>query len=402
MTTKKKNRRLPGDGSIYHDEKKDRWIAQLNIGYDGKTGRMIKRTKTCLSKREARAALEELTIKYASPNSLAADRLTVAHWLTSWFETYSRPQIRADTAASYQHMLNYAIAAIGRLPLSAVTSFELQRIITKQMNHHYRTAQYFRTIMRMAFKRAVKLKLIDDNPADDLELPKRKPKKPFIRPSRADREALLNAASPYYCWRYLLLTEYFTGLRRGELLALHWQDIDLAAGKLRVRYALANGAKQPGKEAPVYLAEPKTTTSKRELYIPAALCQELTTYKAMQAAKRLQAQNWEHPDLVFTRENGRYINPAVFSSDFCNIRRKLGIKTTFHMLRHDMASRMKASGKFDFKDIQEQLGHSTIQITMDIYTHIDEESKSAVGKWLESDAENLIGSPKGTSKYKAQ
>ena len=72
------------------------------------------------------------------------------------------------------------------------------------------------------------------------------------------------------------------------------------------------------------------------------------------------------------------------------------------MLRHDMASRMKASGKFDFKDIQEQLGHSTIQITMDIYTHIDEESKSAVGKWLESDAENLIGSPKGTSKYKAQ
>ena len=60
------------------------------------------------------------------------------------------------------------------------------------------------------------------------------------------------------------------------------------------------------------------------------------------------------------------------------------------MLRHDMASRMKASGQFDFKDIQEQLGHSTIQITMDIYTHIDEEAKAAVSHWLDGDAKNIV------------
>ena len=60
------------------------------------------------------------------------------------------------------------------------------------------------------------------------------------------------------------------------------------------------------------------------------------------------------------------------------------------MLRHDMASRMKASGQFDFKDIQEQLGHSTIQITMDIYIHIDEEDKAAVSHWLDGDADNIV------------
>ncbi len=60
------------------------------------------------------------------------------------------------------------------------------------------------------------------------------------------------------------------------------------------------------------------------------------------------------------------------------------------MLRHDMASRMKASGQFDFKDIQEQLGHSTIQITMDIYTHINEEKKAAVSNWLQDDMENIV------------
>ena len=390
MTTKKNTRRPHGDGSIYRDAKKGRWIAQFNVGYDGKTGRLIKRTKTCRTQQEARAALTELSLKYANPGALTADHLTVKSWLTSWFDLYSRPQIREDTAASYLHMLNFAIDAIGAMPIGEVTPFALQLIINRQMQNHYRTAQYFRTVMRMAFARAVKLKLIPDNPAADLELPKRQPKKPFVRPTREDREALLAAESPYYCWRYLLLTEFFTGLRRGELLGLHWADIDLAGGRLRVRHALANGIKKVGEDAPVYMAEPKTATSKRDLFIPAALCQELSRYKAMQAAKRLQAERWEHPDLVFTGENGKYINPAKFSSDFCNIRRKLGIKTTFHMLRHDMASRMKASGQFDFKDIQEQLGHSTIQITMDIYTHIDEEAKAAVSHWLDGDAENIV------------
>ncbi|SDP79690.1 Phage integrase family protein [Selenomonas ruminantium] len=75
---------------------------------------------------------------------------------------------------------------------------------------------------------------------------------------------------------------------------------------------------------------------------------------------------------------------------FCPMLMKLGTRTTFHMLRHDMASRMKALGQFNFKDIQEQLGHSNIQITMDIYNHIDEEAKAAVSHWLDGDAGNIV------------
>ena len=94
--------------------------------------------------------------------------------------------------------------------------------------------------------------------------------------------------------------------------------------------------------------------------------------------------------MVFTDKDGAYISPCVFSSQYVKVRKKLGIKTTFHMLRHDMASRMKASHRFDFKDIQEQLGHSTIQITMDIYTHINEEKKAAVSDWLQNDMDNVV------------
>lgn len=391
MTTNPKHHRPAGDGSIYKDEKRGRWIAQLRVGYDGRTGRSIKRTRACLTQKEARQALDDLREKYANQAAVLADHMTVKDWLLRWFETYSKPKIRPSTAAGYDNMLQIAIDALGRRPLDELTSYELQTLINTRMRSHFRTAQFFRAVIRMAFQRAVRLKLIRENPADDLELPRKPPRKPFVRPTKKDRETLLAADTIYYCWRQILLTEFMTGLRRGELLGLHWTDINLDEGWLRVRYSLTNGKREPDMaEKPIFLSEPKTATSKRQIFIPPALCKELAAYKARQSAMRLRAEDWQHPDLVFTFKNGRYINPSVFSSQYCKIRRKLGIKTTFHMLRHDMASRMKASHKFDFKDIQEQLGHSTIQITMDIYTHIDEQQKTAVSSWLEDDVSNII------------
>ena len=89
-------------------------------------------------------------------------------------------------------------------------------------------------------------------------------------------------------------------------------------------------------------------------------------------------------------KDGQYISPAYFSSYYARVRKRLGIETTFHMLRHDLASRMKDSKKFDLKDIQEQLGHSHINVTMDIYTHLNEESRADVGRWMQEDMGNVI------------
>ncbi len=389
--TNTKKKRADREGSIYFDKARNRWVAQYTAAYSSKTGRPIKRTRSAATQREAKLLLEELKEKYAGNHALIADKLTVGMWLDQWFETYSKPKVRPNTADGYEHMLGIAKREVGRLPLDGLTSFELQRIVNTQMAKHYRTAQYFRTVLRMAFRRAVRLKLIRDNPADDIELPRKPPKKPFAKPTKEAREALLNADTMYYCWRYILLTEYMTGLRRSELLGLTWQDINLTEGWLRVRHSLILGRKKEGmKCAPIYLSEPKTENSKRQICIPPALCKELAAYKAQQAAMRLKAGRWEHPEHVFTCRDGEYINPAAFSSQYTKVRKKLGIRTTFHMLRHDMASRMKASRKFDFKDIQAQLGHSTVQITMDIYTHIDDEAKSAVSCWLEEDADNIV------------
>ena len=391
MTTQKTTHRGAGEGTIYKDTARNRWVAQITVGYDGRTGRLIRRSKSARTRKEAQVALEELKEKFASSTAILASRLNVGGWLDRWFDTYSRPHIRQNTAAGYLLMLDIAKEYVGKLPLESLSSFDLQNVINKRLYNHYREAQYFRTVMKMAFARAVKLKIIPENPAEDLELPKKPPRRPFIAPTKKQREALIEAPSIYYCWRQMMLVEFMTGLRRGELLALHWEDLNLEEGWLKVRHALVNGRKEAGMDAyPVFLSEPKTEKSRRQLYLPPALCKELAAYKVRQMKLRLQKGHWEHPEMVFTDKDGDYISPSVFSSQYVKVRKKLGIKTTFHMLRHDMASRMKASHQFDFKDIQEQLGHSTIQITMDIYTHINEEKKTAVSNWLQEDMDNIV------------
>jgi len=384
-------KRADHEGSIYYDKKRNRWIAQIIPAYNRATGTPVKRTRSAVSKGDALRHLKELQEKYAAANAVDADKLTVSEWLDQWYATYALVKIRENTQESYSRMLDICKEHVGNIRLSQLTGINLQNIINRHISPRYRTAQYFRTIIKTAMKRAVKSHLIKDNPADDLELPPKPPKKKFARPTPEARQKLLDAKTPFYCWRWILLVEFMTGMRRAELLALHWSAVNLDEGWLEITNDLILGKKQPGmKTKPLILAATKTPESERRLRLPQELCRELAAYKTMQAAMRLAAPAWLHPELVFTREDGAYINPGSFSSQYCKTRQALGIRTTFHMLRHDMASRMKRSRKFDFKDIQAQLGHSTIQITMDTYTHIDDDDKDEVSCWLDDEMESIL------------
>ena len=128
----------------------------------------------------------------------------------------------------------------------------------------------------------------------------------------------------------------------------------------------------------------------RTLPLPISYIKELMAYKKKQNILRMAFKNWEHPEMVFTTNDGRYYNPDVFSSLYSRICKELGIKTTFHQLRHDMATSMKVSHQFDFKDIQNQLGHSNIQITLDTYTHMEEKDIEKVGEWMDNRFEKSL------------
>ena len=401
------NRSVRGDyeGTIYFNSQRNKWVAQITLAYDPKTGKRKRPALYADTKKEAIQKLKQLQEKYAHNIHFDANKITVAEWLNKWFETYKVPKLRENTQASYRILLDKCIEAIGYMKLEKVQPSDLQYIIYKVIgSDKYRTCQYFRTVIKQAFARAVKEHLIIESPAEDLELPPKPPKKKFVKPTAETWMLLLDADVGFNGWQIAILTVMVTGMRRSELLALTWdsfnikkdKDGNITGGTVTIDKAIGIGnVDEATGRRHVYVGRTKSESSIRSLPLPISYIKELLAYKKKQAIMRLASKKWEHPEMVFTTTDGRYYNPDVFSSLYSKVCREKGIKTTFHMLRHDFATSMNSSHEFNFKDIQNQLGHSNIQITLDTYTHMEEKDTKKVEDWVDSRYEKILKSGGG-------
>lgn len=377
--------RADGEGSVFYAESRGCWMAQIRVpAPSGSRGCTRYRTRRAKTRREAVRRLQELKEQHGAGLRADADTITTADWLRTWFETFARPRIRANTARSYAYILSIAAEEVGAIRLCRLIDIDLQGVLYGRLRGKYRTARLFRTILRAALRRAVRSRLLQESPADCLELPPKPVKRPFVAPSVADWRTLVGyGGSTYPAWRWILITEFVTGARMSEVLGLQWDDFTfsrdkggrLTGGALHIRHALIVGPEG------ITLQPTKTARSNRVLQLPADYCREMQAYRMAQGRRAVSG-------FVFLQA-GRPIHPASFSSHYARVRKRLGIGTTFHMLRHDLASRMKQSARFDLKDIQAQLGHSSIRITMDTYTHMRAGCR-AVSDWLTDDLQELL------------
>lgn len=377
--------RADGEGSVFYAESRGCWMAQIRVpAPSGSRGCTRYRTRRAKTRREAVRRLQELKEQHGAGLRADADTITTADWLRTWFETFARPRIRANTARSYAYILSIAAEEVGAIRLCRLTDIDLQGVLYGRLRGKYRTARLFRTILRAALRRAVRSRLLQESPADCLELPPKPAKRPFVAPSVADWRTLVGyGGSTYPAWRWILITEFVTGARMSEVLGLQWDDFTfsrdkggrLTGGALHIRHALIVGPEG------ITLQPTKTARSNRVLQLPADYCREMQAYRMAQGRRAVSG-------FVFLQA-GQPIHPASFSSHYARVRKRLGIGTTFHMLRHDLASRMKQSARFDLKDIQAQLGHSSIRITMDTYTHMRADCR-AVSDWLTDDLQKLL------------
>lgn len=403
---KHSGKRADHEGSIYYWKTKKLWVASIRLGQNPKTGKEIRKRKYAHTQQEALELLADLREKYTDAIQVDADHMTTGQWIETWLNLYIVPKVRASTFNLYYGLMHkYAIPRIGHILLSKLTELDIQAVIYGPLRNKYRSACMFRVLMMALLKKAVKARLIKYNPAVDLELPPKPPKKKFCKPSPEDWKTLIEyPKTPFYFWRWLILTEYVTGARLGELLALKWEDVNIikdsrsgqiTSGTLHIQRALYSGLKKDSdKNSPLFIGGTKTPQGNRVLPLPVDFCYELQHYHKVQLEHRMLVPDWQENGFIFTRIDGRPMRPNTVSCYFAWLRNKLGIKSTFHMLRHDMASRMKNSSHFDLKDIQAQLGHASIKITMDIYTHLDEETQqNKVGQWLEENLTNLLDNP---------
>jgi integrase len=155
------------------------------------------------------------------------------------------------------------------------------------------------------------------------------------------------------------------GFRRGEVLALHWDDIDFDQSTVAIRRSLS---KVPGGWAE---SEPKTPSSRRVVKLPGFACDALRAHRLRQVQQRLAASDWVDPALVFTTARGTHIDGRNLLRLFQAHVRRAGLPSGFtvHSLRHSAATLMLALG-IQSKVVQETLGHSRIAVTVDVYSHV--------------------------------
>jgi integrase len=172
-----------------------------------------------------------------------------------------------------------------------------------------------------------------------------------------------------------IFLELGTGIRRGELLGLRGQDLDLDTGVLQVRQALARvrtyELTNHARKTRLLIQEPKTEHSRRTIPIPEDIIEELQRHKARQAQEKLFfGQAYDDHGLVFCQPNGQPIDPRTFTRNFGRLLQRAGVpRIRFHDCRHTLATLMLELGESP-KTVQMILGHSNIATTLDTYSHV--------------------------------
>jgi integrase len=370
--------RANNEGSIYQRQD-GRWVASVTIQKQGK-GKQISRYAK--SEEEARRLLTELKHRQDRHEPIHFDRQTVGEYLEWWLESFIKPPKRkARTWASYHQVLHkYVLPEIGKDPLTPPAPEGILNII----NHHsdrgrLRTAAYIRTVLRTAFKRAVKLKRMPWNPVDALDTVT-VPEAEMETYTAEQAEAFLRAAEKHRLeglfWLALGL-----GLRKGELCALSLSDVDLDNGSLHVRETLQR-VKLPGDEKSRMLeGTPKSRASQRRLPLPDCVIDALRRHLIRRKEETLFAGSaWNDSGRVFTSTIGTALDGDNLTKAFQEIAKEAEVPVIrFHDLRHTCGTFLHAQGVSPFT-IQEILGHSQL-VTTRRYTHRDATlQKSALAK----------------------
>lgn len=355
-------RRARGEGSV-RQRKDGRWEASLACG-DGT--RKSHYTKT---QRDALRWLAEAKRTLEQGAMLPDERQTVAAYLDGWLVNIAS-EVKAGTLQRHAEIVRLNIVPrIGRVKLARLTPLQVQTLYSELLASGLAPATVVRVhaVLHKALDDAVRLDVLPRNVCDKVRAPKAAPAEKRAFTGEQARRFLhaLDVDGERLAALYTLAV--YTGMREGELLGLHWHDVDLTRGWLQVRHSLRRDRYTNG----LYLDTPKTQSSRREVYLPAPAVEALRTHRARQRAERLHAgAAWQERDLVFTTEVGQPLHPQTVLMRFLRICRRHDLpRITFHDLRHTCTTLLREAG-VNVEVVSALLGHSDIRTTLSVYSHV--------------------------------
>ena len=281
MARKRKN----GEGTV-RLRKDGRWEGRVVIGYDEKG---LPKTKNVLAKTKGECIekLKQLQEQYAPPKSdKIKPEMPFGDWIDFWYQNYSKPKLRATTRAGYENRIYlHIIPELGDIPLNQLTQNDLQQFYARlKKNGRLLHAEHYSESLsdtmvrgchancRSALEKAVQEGLIRVNPAVGCKLPPKKAREMQVLTREEIQRFLIQAKAEGYFELFLL--ELTTGLRRGELLALQWDDLNLETGELKITKQVYRT-----KEDGLLISQPKTKSSIRTVSLPQPLLAILKEYR---------------------------------------------------------------------------------------------------------------------------
>jgi integrase len=360
---KRGGRRAHGTGSVFQrtDRKGKQWVAQLILD-NGKTRQRYFNTQG-----EAAMALNEMLYAQRQGTLVTEKDQTVKQLVENWIENVHKRKIRESTYIEYRKLINkHIIPGLGHRKLQQLTIGHVDGFYTKKENERLSasTIRQIHAILHQALSYAVKNNLVARNVCDYVSLPRIK--RHEGQPLTVEQAKELLAAAKGHRLEALFITAVLTGMREGELLALRWNDIHFEEKHLQVYRTVRSF---PGRG--LVEGEPKTASSRRKIVLSPFLVDVLKQHRVHQLEARLQAaKTWEDHDLVFCNIYGGFIYASTLHDTFGKLLRDAGLPhMRFHDLRHSAATLLLAKG-VHIKVVQELLGHSNIQITLNIYSHV--------------------------------
>ncbi len=352
-------RRCNGEGTI--SKRRDgRWVAAVSL--DGGRRKFV----YAHTREEAARKLTELLKAKLDGMPITTDRQTVKDFLLSWLETV-RPSLSARAWRRYSEYVRlHAVPEFGRILLSRLTPQHLQRLYARKLEQGLSamTVRHLHATLHKALADAARWGSVARNVAD-LATPPRVERQEMKTLTPQEARVLLEVATGdrLYALYALALS---SGVRRGELLGLRWDDVKLERGIVEIQRTL----QRTGNE--FTFVEPKTQRSRRQIILTRTAVAALKQHHARQLEERLRlGPAWDDNNLVFCNQVGRPLESSnLLQRSFYPLLERAGLpRIRFHDLRHTYATLALGQGVHP-KVVSDALGHASIAITMDTYSHV--------------------------------
>ena len=384
-------RRPSGDGMVRKRED-GRWEGRIVVGHKN-NGEPIYRYVLAKTQAELTQKLHDKIEMYRDADLSEDCNMTLGEWLDKWINEFMIFTIREGTLSAYKSLIEHQIKPyLGKRPLSTLTTNEIQKFynaVKKNGRVHQdkngsneladSMVRKIHMLLHESLETALKQRLIVNNPTNGTTIPKNNyPAKQILNDEQLEK--FMEVIKSDERWYDFFYTELTTGLRRGEICGLRWEDFDEQNCKLKIRRSVGRI-----KNGVLPVGETKTETGMREILLPPS------TVELLSKRKENAVGNWIFPNFYRPEEP---LNSQSAHTHLKVLLKKAELPLIrFHDLRHTFATHAIAGG-VDAKTLSGILGHTNASFTLDTYTHVTTDMQKNAAKIVGSFMDDIIGGMK--------